>query len=69
MSVIAKFGFRHYEFENASDFSAARTLWVRSGSQNDFEDAMDEAGIEFVYHFLTEENENILLHYPKTPVK
>ena len=55
MSITAKFGFRHYEFENERDFAKARNLWPKPGNQEDFEDAMKDAGVEFHYDFLVTE--------------
>jgi len=55
MSVIAKIGFRTYEFQSEEDLSKAREIWNRPGSQDDFEDDLEYAGIQFDYAFFDED--------------
>ena len=52
MSITVKFGFRHYELHNQRDLTEANSLWVKTVSQDDFENAMEHAGIDFSYDFL-----------------
>lgn len=49
MSIIVKFGFRHYEFENHSDLVVARSLWAKPGGQDAFEDSLEKKDIDFLY--------------------
>lgn len=47
MSITAKIGFRHYEFETARDLEKAREIWATPCEQNAFEDKMEAAGVNF----------------------
>jgi len=55
MAIVAKIGFRTYEFENRNDLNKARSLWAKPGSQDDFEDDMEKEGIDFCYAFFDED--------------
>lgn len=52
--VVVKFGFRTYEIAK-EDINKARSIWAFSGSQDDFEDELEKAGIEFQYAFFDED--------------
>ena len=48
MSILARVGERLYEFDSEADVSIARELYCRcKGSQNDFEERMEDEGLDF----------------------
>jgi len=47
--IIAKFGFRTYCFYHPSDLSKAREIWATPCSQEEFEDILENLGIDFDY--------------------
>lgn len=52
MSVIAKVGERTYEFESLSDLTRAQEIYAKfTGDQNEMEQEMENAEIEFDYEF------------------
>ena len=53
MSIVGKVGERAYEFESFQDLTKARDIYARFiGGQNEFEVAMESAGIEFTLEIL-----------------
>ena len=53
MEITVKFGYRHYIFHSRKDESKARELWAHNfGSQDDFENELEENNIDFEYDFL-----------------
>ena len=53
MGISAKVGERTYEFEFFSDLARARDIYTKfTGGQNEFESAMESAGIEFTLELL-----------------
>ena len=49
MSHLAKVGECTYEFETFGDLTDARAIYSKPcGDQNSFEDAMEEAGLDFM---------------------
>jgi len=48
MSILAKIGGRLYEFESIIDKQRARAVYARcTGGQDEFEEAMENAEIDF----------------------
>lgn len=48
MSILVRIGERVYEFDSDKDVATARAMYAQfSGSQNEFEEAMDNEKIEF----------------------
>lgn len=52
MCIIAKVGERTYEFESFSDLTRVREIYANfTGDQNELEQEMENAEIEFAYEF------------------
>ena len=50
MEITVKFGYRHYIFYSQSDITKARSIYAHhTGTLDQFEDALEDAGIDFVY--------------------
>lgn len=52
MEIIETIGQRSYIFYSQEDLTKARSLWIKLPweSQEDFENALEEANIDYVYN-------------------
>ena len=53
MEITVKFGYRLYIFYSQSDVTEARSIYDHhTGTLDQFEDALEDAGIDFTYDML-----------------